>query len=148
MIRWYYLGFFPGIPSKLVTGLGLGGRVEQLWVMLGVIGDISLENCTDCQGSCLLGCQSWNEADMKFWGAYIALWYSISIYFSNHINMIRWYYLGCAWDSLKTGYWYGTGWESRTAVGDVGIAGEIAWKNVLTDKGLASLNTRVQMRLI
>ena len=28
------------------------------------------------------------------------------------------------------------------------IAGDIAWKIVLTDKGLASLNARVEMRLI
>ena len=56
--------------------------------------------------------------------------------------------MGFPGDSLKTGYWFGTGWESRTALGDVGIAGDIAWKIILTDKGLASLNARVQMRLI
>ena len=28
--------------------------------------------------------------------------------------------------SLKTGYQFETGWESRAAVGDVGIAGDIA----------------------
>ena len=33
-------------------------------------------------------------------------------------------------------------------MGDVGIAGGIVWKIVLTDKGLAFLNARVQMRLI
>ena len=50
--------------------------------------------------------------------------------------------------SLKTSYQFGTWLESRTAVGDVGIAGDIAWKIELTDKGLASLSSRVQMRLI
>ena len=36
----------------------------------------------------------------------------------------------------------------RAAVGNVGIVGDIAWKIVQTVKGLASLNARVQMRLI
>ena len=50
----------------------VGGRVEQLWGMLGVLLALLSENCAEGQGSCLLGCQSTNEADLRFLGVYIA----------------------------------------------------------------------------
>ena len=50
----------------------VGWRVEQLWGLLGVLLALLWENCAEGQGSCLLGCQSTNEADLRFLGVYIA----------------------------------------------------------------------------
>ena len=50
----------------------VGERVEQLWGMLGVLLALLGENCAEGQRSCLLGCQSTNEADVRFQGVYIA----------------------------------------------------------------------------
>ena len=106
---------FPGFPPKLVSKFGTG-RQSRTAIMGGDDGidislDISLENCMDSQGSCLLGCQSWNEADMKILGVYIALPRIISICFL--MGLI--------------------------------LASILAWKIVLTDRGLASLDARVEM---
>ena len=55
---------YSGMEWEGKTALGDGGIDISL--------DISFENCTDFQGSCLLGCQSTNETDVKIWWVFIA----------------------------------------------------------------------------
>ena len=55
---------YSGIELEGKIALGDGG------IDLGL--DISQENYTDCQESCLLRNHSWNEADLKILGVYVA----------------------------------------------------------------------------
>ena len=74
--HWYDhcwdLGFPQGFPTKLVTNLVLVGRGRRAMGIHGLLLALLGENCAEGQGSCLLGCQSTNEADLRFLGVYIA----------------------------------------------------------------------------
>ena len=79
--RWLSVKVLEQSGSVHYSGMEWEGRTALRDGGIDISLDISLENCTDSQGSCLLGCQSWNEADMKILGVYIALLSIISIYF-------------------------------------------------------------------
>ena len=66
------MGFPQGFPTKLVTNLVLVGRGRRAMGIHGLLLALLGENCAEGQGSCLLGCQSTNEADLRFLGVYIA----------------------------------------------------------------------------
>ena len=75
MITDMTLGFprvFQGFSHKTGHQSGTGWEGRKAKGDVRIIASLAVRSCTDGQRSCLLGCQSTNEADIRFQRVYIA----------------------------------------------------------------------------